>query len=122
MARVKLTKNELKRQKDALKRFERYLPTLQLKKQQLQMVIRQVEIELREKGGEREELRAGSPPGSSSSARRWASSASSHRGAQDRYRQHRGCGHPPLPGNRFSRRAPTISTSCRPGWTGRSRR
>jgi V/A-type H+-transporting ATPase subunit D len=40
---VKLTKNELKKQKDALKRFLRYLPTLQLKKQQLQMVIRQVE-------------------------------------------------------------------------------
>lgn len=40
---VKLTKNELKKQKDALKRFQRYLPTLQLKKQQLQMVIRQVE-------------------------------------------------------------------------------
>jgi len=32
---VKLTKNELKKQKDALKRFERYLPTLQLKKQQI---------------------------------------------------------------------------------------
>lgn len=43
---VKLTKNELKKQKDALKRFLRYLPTLQLKKQQLQMVIRQVEQEL----------------------------------------------------------------------------
>ena len=42
---VKLTKNELKKQKDALKRFQRYLPTLQLKKQQLQMVIRQVELE-----------------------------------------------------------------------------
>ena len=42
---VKLTKNELKKQKDSLKRFERYLPTLQLKKQQLQMVIRQVEQE-----------------------------------------------------------------------------
>jgi len=40
---VKLTKNELKKQKDALKRFLRYLPTLQLKKQQLQLVIRQVE-------------------------------------------------------------------------------
>ncbi len=39
MASVKLTKNELKKQKDQLKQFERYLPTLQLKKQQLQMVI-----------------------------------------------------------------------------------
>lgn len=43
MAVVKLTKNELKTQKDSLKRFKRYLPTLMLKKQQLQMVIRQVE-------------------------------------------------------------------------------
>jgi len=39
MASVKLTKNELKKQKDDLKQFERYLPTLQLKKQQLQSVI-----------------------------------------------------------------------------------
>jgi len=43
---VKLTKNELKVQKDNLKQFERYLPTLQLKKQQLQSVIMQVENEL----------------------------------------------------------------------------
>ena len=41
MAKIKLTKNELKVQRDALKRFERYLPTLQLKKQQLQMEVRQ---------------------------------------------------------------------------------
>ena len=48
---VRLTKNEQKKQKDALKQFSRYLPTLQLKKQQLQVVIRQAEaeiIELRE--------------------------------------------------------------------------
>lgn len=43
---VKLTKNELKVQKDNLKQFERYLPTLTLKKQQLQSVITQVESEL----------------------------------------------------------------------------
>jgi len=43
MAKIKLTKNELKKQKDALKMFTRYLPTLQLKKQQLQMEIRKVE-------------------------------------------------------------------------------
>ena len=49
MAKIKLTKNELKKQKDSLKRFVRYLPTLQLKKQQLQMVIRQVEAEIEEK-------------------------------------------------------------------------
>lgn len=43
---VKLTKNEQKKQKDQLKQYERYLPTLQLKKQQLQVVIRQIEAEL----------------------------------------------------------------------------
>lgn len=48
MAAIKLTKNELKSQKDALKRFQRYLPTLILKKQQLQMVIRQVEVKIKE--------------------------------------------------------------------------
>ena len=41
MAKIKLTKNELKHQRDALRRFERYLPTLQLKKQQLQLEVRQ---------------------------------------------------------------------------------
>ena len=45
---VKLTKNEQKKQKDALKQFNRYLPTLQLKKQQLQTVIRQIEGEIEE--------------------------------------------------------------------------
>lgn len=39
MAKIKLTKGELKKQRDALKQYERYLPTLQLKKQQLQMEI-----------------------------------------------------------------------------------
>lgn len=43
---VKLTKNEQKKQKDQLKQFSRYLPTLQLKKQQLQMVIRGIEREV----------------------------------------------------------------------------
>ncbi len=56
MAKVKLTKNELKRQKDMLKRFQRYLPTLVLKKQQLQMVIRQVEAEEAAKAGEQTRL------------------------------------------------------------------
>ena len=60
MSAVKLTKNELKKQKDALKRFQRYLPTLQLKKQQLQMIIRQVEQEhdalAREKDNRRRRL------------------------------------------------------------------
>ena len=39
MAKVKLTKTELKAQKDALARFERFLPMLQLKKQQLQLEV-----------------------------------------------------------------------------------
>jgi len=39
MAKIKLTKGELKRQRDALRQYERYLPTLQLKKQQLQLEI-----------------------------------------------------------------------------------
>ena len=51
MGAVKLTKNDLKKQKDQLRQFERYLPTLQLKKQQLQMVIMKsaAELEKREK-------------------------------------------------------------------------
>ena len=36
MAKIKLTKTEPKAQTDALKRFQRFLPMLQLKKQQLQ--------------------------------------------------------------------------------------
>jgi V/A-type H+-transporting ATPase subunit D len=48
MANIKLTKNELKKQKDALKRFKRFLPTLMLKKQQLQSEIRTAEVELEE--------------------------------------------------------------------------
>ena len=43
MAKIKLTKNELKVQKDALKMYRRYLPTLTLKKQQLQTEIRTIE-------------------------------------------------------------------------------
>jgi len=39
MAKIKLTKGELKKQRDSLKQFRHYLPTLQLKKQQLQMKI-----------------------------------------------------------------------------------
>ncbi len=45
MAKIKLTKNELKKQKDALKMYKRYLPTLTLKKQQLQAEIRSAEAE-----------------------------------------------------------------------------
>ena len=48
MAKVKLTKNELKKQKDSLRMYERYLPTLMLKKQQLQVEIRITELRLHE--------------------------------------------------------------------------
>lgn len=43
MAKIKYTKNELKKQKDNLKRFTRYLPTLELKKQQLLVEIRLIQ-------------------------------------------------------------------------------
>ncbi len=43
MAKIKLSKNELKAQKDALKMYKRYLPTLTLKKQQLQSEIRTID-------------------------------------------------------------------------------
>jgi V/A-type H+-transporting ATPase subunit D len=48
VATIKLTKNELKAQKDALKMYRRYLPTLTLKKQQLQTEIRTIDIRARE--------------------------------------------------------------------------
>lgn len=41
--KVKFTKGELKRQRNAQERFKRYLPTLQLKQQQLQLEVRNVE-------------------------------------------------------------------------------
>ena len=41
MAKVKLTKTALKKERDDLKQYERFLPTLQLKKQQLQMEMRE---------------------------------------------------------------------------------
>ncbi len=52
MGKLKLTRIELKHQKDSLARFERYLPTLMLKKQQLQVEIRRVENELRDRVAE----------------------------------------------------------------------
>lgn len=53
---IKLTKNEEKVQKDRLKQYQRYLPTLQLKKQQLQMVIMQTRAELEQKETERGQM------------------------------------------------------------------
>ena len=56
MATIKLTKNELKSQKDALKMYNRYLPTLTLKKQQLQTEIRSIDERAREVRARRKAL------------------------------------------------------------------
>ncbi len=53
---IKLTKNEQKIQKDNLKRFQRYLPTLQLKKQQLQLAVMKENEELDKKEAERDAM------------------------------------------------------------------
>lgn len=78
MAKIKLTKNELKHQRDDLKRFQRYLPTLQLKKLQLQSSVRQAkealaeleELDRRETADHASDLRlfADCPAGALSSA------------------------------------------------------
>ena len=68
---VKLTKNELKVQKDRLKQFQRYLPTLQLKKQQLQSVVMQVTAQLEQVEQQRRAAwRPGSAPTMWCAARR----------------------------------------------------
>lgn len=46
MPKIKLTKSELKTQRDALRQFTRFLPTLQLKKQQLQLEMRKCQDEI----------------------------------------------------------------------------
>ncbi len=52
MSKVRFTKGELKRQRDALGRFEHFLPFLLLKKQQLQLEIgrvhREIDLKLQE--------------------------------------------------------------------------
>ncbi|MGB2705384.1 MAG: V-type ATP synthase subunit D [Candidatus Omnitrophota bacterium] len=57
MTKIKLTKGELKRQRDALKQYRRYLPTLQLKKQQLQIEILRQGRAIAEKRKEESEKR-----------------------------------------------------------------
>jgi V/A-type H+-transporting ATPase subunit D len=59
MAKIKHTKNELKAQKEALRRFERFLPMLQLKKQQLQVEIHSITVAIEEKEQEAEAVHAG---------------------------------------------------------------
>jgi V/A-type H+-transporting ATPase subunit D len=46
--KIKLTRPELKKHRDALQRYSRFLPMLKLKQQQLQMMVRNVTAEMRE--------------------------------------------------------------------------
>ena len=57
MAKVKLTKNALKAERDSLKRYQRYLPTLLLKQQQLQMEMRTLQAKVMAKREEEDALR-----------------------------------------------------------------
>ncbi|RPI00002.1 MAG: V-type ATP synthase subunit D, partial [Lysobacterales bacterium] len=59
MANIKHTKNELKVQRDALRRYERFLPMLQLKKQQLLAEIQSLDVQIAECARRQEQLRAG---------------------------------------------------------------
>jgi V/A-type H+/Na+-transporting ATPase subunit D len=56
MAKLKKTKNELKSQREALRRYHRFLPTLELKKQQLQREVRRTEAAGRERAAQEEAL------------------------------------------------------------------
>ena len=58
MAKIKHTKTEMKAQREALQRFERFLPMLQLKKQQLQAEILRIESELDENQRKNEQAEA----------------------------------------------------------------
>lgn len=57
MAKIKHTKNELKTQSEALKRFRRFLPMLQLKKQQLQMEIQSITAKIEAKSSESDKIK-----------------------------------------------------------------
>jgi V/A-type H+/Na+-transporting ATPase subunit D len=57
MKRVRFSKDELRQRRDALRRFERYLPALQLKKQQLQMEVRRRSLAIEGKAREEREAR-----------------------------------------------------------------
>jgi V/A-type H+/Na+-transporting ATPase subunit D len=59
MAKIKHTKNELKAQKEALRRYERFLPMLQLKKQQLQAEIQSLTHAIAEREARGREIEAG---------------------------------------------------------------
>lgn len=58
MPKIKHTKSELKNQRDDLRRYERFLPTLELKKQQLQIEVRKLNVALEASRAEEAGLRA----------------------------------------------------------------
>ena len=62
MAKVKLTKTELKAQKDALSRYQKFLPMLQLKKSQLQMELGGMRAKEESLARQEEELLEGVKP------------------------------------------------------------
>lgn len=64
MAKIKHTKNELKAQREALRRYERFLPMLQLKKMQLRMELQAIDIQITEKQAQERDVLA--------SVERWA--------------------------------------------------
>lgn len=59
MSKLKLTKNEFKKQKEAFKTYQRYLPMLQLKKKQLQLEIIKIHQAIKEAALENDRFRAG---------------------------------------------------------------
>jgi V/A-type H+-transporting ATPase subunit D len=56
--KIRLTRPELKLQRDALERFERFLPMLKLKQQQLQLTIREVQQRRKDAMDEADEVRS----------------------------------------------------------------
>ena len=58
MPKIKHTKSELKNQRDDLRRYERFLPTLELKKHQLQIEVRKLNATLEANRAEEAALRA----------------------------------------------------------------
>ena len=55
--KIRFTKGELKKQRDALSQFKRYLPTLILKQQQLQLEVRKTETNLKKCTSEIEQIK-----------------------------------------------------------------
>ena len=62
MAKIKRTKGELKVQQEELRRYERFLPTLQLKKQQLQSAVQAAQRQRQALEAEQERVQADIEP------------------------------------------------------------